>query len=93
MTAQTVTGPVAAEQLGMTLPHEHVIFGYPGYAGDVTLGPFDHAAALASCTETARRRQLGRVGVPQARQILAEPHGRRALFAERAGLGGRQGGT
>uniref|UniRef100_UPI0001AB29B2 Organophosphorus hydrolase n=1 Tax=Deinococcus radiodurans TaxID=1299 RepID=UPI0001AB29B2 len=54
MTAQTVTGAVAAAQLGATLPHEHVIFGYPGYAGDVTLGPFDHAAALASCTETAR---------------------------------------
>ena len=54
MTAQTVTGPVAAEQLGMTLPHEHVVFGYPGYAGDVTLGGFDHAAALASCTQTAR---------------------------------------
>lgn len=54
MTAQTVTGPVAAVDLGFTLPHEHVIFGYPGYQGDVTLGPFDHSAALAACVQTAQ---------------------------------------
>ncbi len=54
MSAQTVTGPIEGAQLGFTLPHEHVIFGYPGYQGDVTLGPFDHAAALAQCTETAK---------------------------------------
>lgn len=54
MTAQTVTGPVDAAQLGFTLPHEHVIFGYPGYQGDLTLGPFNHEAALESCVQTAK---------------------------------------
>lgn len=43
MSAQTVTGRVPADGLGFTLPHEHVIFGYPGYQGDVTLGAFEHA--------------------------------------------------
>ncbi|WP_407538280.1 phosphotriesterase-related protein [Deinococcus radiomollis] len=54
MSAQTVTGPVEASALGVTLPHEHVIFGYPGYQGDVTLGGFDHGAALVHCVGVAR---------------------------------------
>jgi phosphotriesterase-related protein len=47
-TIQTVTGPVQASQLGLTLIHEHVLFGYPGWHGDVTLGPFDREACLAA---------------------------------------------
>ena len=54
MTAQTVTGPVEASALGVTLPHEHLIFGYPGYQGDVTLGGFDKGAALAHCVGVAQ---------------------------------------
>jgi phosphotriesterase-related protein len=54
MPAQTVSGPIEASALGVTLPHEHVIFGYPGYQGDVTLGGFDHDAALAHCTGVAQ---------------------------------------
>ncbi|MGE5543562.1 MAG: hypothetical protein ACM3UW_01185 [Bacillota bacterium] len=42
----TVTGPVSADKLGITLAHEHLLFGYPGYQGDLTLGAFDHDAAL-----------------------------------------------
>lgn len=34
---ETVTGPIPVDQLGKTLIHEHFIFGYPGYQGDVTL--------------------------------------------------------
>lgn len=34
----TVRGPIAAEELGKTLIHEHIVFGYPGFDGDVTLG-------------------------------------------------------
>ncbi|MDR0852314.1 MAG: phosphotriesterase-related protein [Clostridiales Family XIII bacterium] len=34
----TVLGPVAADKLGRTLIHEHLIYGFPGYQGDVTLG-------------------------------------------------------
>lgn len=54
MSAQTVTGPVPASELGFTLPHEHVLFGYPGYQGDLTLGPFDREAALNACEDVAR---------------------------------------
>ncbi|MFT2719631.1 phosphotriesterase [Deinococcus sp. A31D244] len=54
MSAQTVTGPVPASELGFTLPHEHVLFGYPGYQGDLTLGPFDREAALNACADVAR---------------------------------------
>jgi phosphotriesterase-related protein len=37
----TVTGPVSSEDIGKTLVHEHFQFGYPGYQGDSTLGPYD----------------------------------------------------
>jgi phosphotriesterase-related protein len=51
----TVTGSVPADRLGKTLIHEHILFGFPGYQGDRTLGPFDHEAALRSCLEAAER--------------------------------------
>ncbi len=54
MPVQTVTGPIEASVLGVTLPHEHVIFGYPGYQGDVTLGGFDYDAALTHCVGVAQ---------------------------------------
>lgn len=60
----TVLGPVDAAQLGTTLIHEHFAFGYPGFAGDVTLGPYDRAEAV-------------RVGVRVAEQVQA--HGVRTV--------------
>jgi phosphotriesterase-related protein len=45
----TVLGPVASEGLGLTLMHEHLAFGFPGWYGDVTAAPFDRAAALETC--------------------------------------------
>lgn len=50
----TVTGPINAEQLGKTLIHEHFIFGYPGFQGDVTLGAFNEEAALEEAINIAR---------------------------------------
>lgn len=39
-TIQTVTGPVAASELGRTLMHEHMMIGYPGWESDtVRPGP------------------------------------------------------
>ncbi|MEW6420921.1 MAG: phosphotriesterase-related protein [Deinococcota bacterium] len=88
MSAQTVTGPVPADQLGLTLPHEHVIFGYPGFQGDVTLGPFDHDAALTACVavaETLRSR-----GVQTVVDATPNDCGRDPAFlrevSERSGL-------
>ncbi len=43
---QTVTGSITPEELGTTLMHEHFIFGFPGYQGDVTYGGFDREAFL-----------------------------------------------
>ncbi len=43
---QTVTGPITPDDLGTTLMHEHFVFGFPGYQGDVTFGGLDKAAFL-----------------------------------------------
>ncbi|MBT2682485.1 phosphotriesterase-related protein [Bacillus sp. ISL-37] len=56
-TINTVTGPIKAEQLGKTLIHEHFIFGYPGFQGDVTLGAFNEEAALEEAINIARYMQ------------------------------------
>jgi phosphotriesterase-related protein len=33
----TVTGQIASDELGTTLMHEHILFGYPGWEGDCSL--------------------------------------------------------
>jgi phosphotriesterase-related protein len=53
-TVETVTGPISVEQLGKTLIHEHFIFGYPGFQGDVTLGAFHEEEALEQAIGIAR---------------------------------------
>ncbi|MEW8971403.1 MAG: phosphotriesterase-related protein [Mesobacillus sp.] len=53
----TVTGPIKAEQMGKTLIHEHFIFGYPGFQGDVTLGAFNEESALEEAINIARYMQ------------------------------------
>ena len=52
-TVNTVTGPISTNELGLTLMHEHFFFGYPGYQGDSTLGPFDRDAVVAASVEVA----------------------------------------
>ncbi len=42
----TVLGPVKAENLGVTLMHEHFAFAYPGWFSDATLYPEDWQKAL-----------------------------------------------
>lgn len=51
----TVLGPVSASELGKTLIHEHFIFGYPGFAGDVTLGRVNREEALRVGIDVAER--------------------------------------
>ncbi|WP_216328325.1 phosphotriesterase family protein [Deinococcus aestuarii] len=88
MSAQTVTGPVEADQLGLTLPHEHVIFGYPGYQGDVTLGGFDREAVLTQCLQMAEAVKAR--GVRTVVDATPNECGRDPLFlrevSERSGL-------
>lgn len=49
MSIRTVAGSITPDELGPTLVHEHVLFAYPGYTGDVTCGPFDHDAVIEKC--------------------------------------------
>jgi phosphotriesterase-related protein len=54
--ATTVCGPVAAENLGRTLIHEHILFGFPGCQGDVTCAPpFDREAIVGRSVKILRR--------------------------------------
>jgi phosphotriesterase-related protein len=42
----TVLGPMPVQNLGITLPHEHFTFAYPGWYADDTIAPYDYKAAL-----------------------------------------------
>jgi len=42
----TVLGPISADELGMTLMHEHVVFGFPGWYGDRSIAPLDREAIV-----------------------------------------------
>ncbi len=50
----TVTGPIAPEDLGKTLMHEHFFFGFPGYAGD-SLGYRSREELVSMGVEAAGR--------------------------------------
>ena len=51
----TVTGPIEGDQLGVTLMHEHFLFGYPGWYGDLTMGPFDREAGVQAGVRMANQ--------------------------------------
>jgi phosphotriesterase-related protein len=58
---QTVTGPARPEELGMTLVHEHLLIGYPGWFMDALAPPFKRAEAAAR--GVARLTELRELGV------------------------------
>jgi phosphotriesterase-related protein len=37
----TVLGPIKPDDLGITLMHEHILYGYPGWEGDQSIAPLD----------------------------------------------------
>jgi len=51
---ETVTGTISIDEMGKTLIHEHFLFGYPGFEGDVTLGPFNQKEAVENAVIAAR---------------------------------------
>ncbi len=51
----TVTGAVSSDDIGRTLVHEHFQFGYPGYQGDSTIGPYDAEANIKSASTSPRK--------------------------------------
>ncbi len=54
-TVNTVTGPISSDDLGKTLMHEHFQFGYPGFQGDSTVGPYDREANIQVGLDVAER--------------------------------------
>jgi phosphotriesterase-related protein len=50
-TVNTVLGPVSPDDLGITLTHEHICYGYPGWEGDQTVAPFDRRKIVRTALE------------------------------------------
>ena len=47
----TVCGPVSSDKLGIVLAHEHIIFGFPGFQGDMSLNAFNREEMVKQCSE------------------------------------------
>lgn len=57
----TVTGPCRPADLGLTLMHEHLIIGWPGWDSDTVAAPFDRREAKKLCVD--RMHELKGLGV------------------------------
>ncbi len=51
----TVTGGISADELGRTLIHEHFLFGFCGFQGDMTLGAFNEKQSMDICISMIER--------------------------------------
>lgn len=80
-TVETVTGPISIDSLGKTLIHEHFIFGYPGFQGDVTLGAFKEDKVLEAAIGVARLMQS--FGVQTVVDPTPNECGRNPLFLKK----------
>lgn len=47
----TVLGPIPSDELGLTLIHEHLITGFPGWECDALAVPYDREAITWACTQ------------------------------------------
>lgn len=54
-TVNTVLGPISPSDLGTTLMHEHILYGYPGWEGDRTIAPLNHKEIVASSVATLKQ--------------------------------------
>lgn len=50
----TVLGQVSADDLGLTLMHEHLLFSYLGWECDALSPPYNREAAAAACVEALK---------------------------------------
>ncbi len=64
---QTVLGPISPDALGLTLMHEHLLIGWPGWQYDVAAPRMSRAELVRMCTE--RMLELKSYGV----QTLVDP--------------------
>ena len=53
-TINTVTGPISSDELGKTLIHEHVLVGFPGWEGDLSMAVFDKGEIVDSAVEVLK---------------------------------------
>jgi len=51
----TVLGPISPDNMGVTLMHEHICYGYPGWEGDQTIAPFDPDSIVANGVATLQQ--------------------------------------
>jgi len=83
----TVTGPIRVEDLGVTLMHEHVLIGYPGWEAD-TLRPGPARAEIVS-TAVEKIRSMQEIGIQSMLDPCPNDLGRDVgLAAEVAGRTG-----
>ncbi|MBY0146127.1 phosphotriesterase [Neobacillus niacini] len=78
---ESVTGPISVGQLGKTLIHEHFVFGYHGFQGDVTLGGFNENEALE--TAIAAAKQMMSFGIQTVVDPTPNECGRNPLFLKK----------
>ena len=50
----TVLGPIAAKDMGVTLPHEHIQYGYPGWQCHTAIYPYDRQAIIDTGVKTLK---------------------------------------
>ena len=48
----TVLGPISPDDMGITLVHEHILYGYPGWDGDQSVAPYDRDALVKNGVDT-----------------------------------------
>ncbi|MGH7786215.1 MAG: phosphotriesterase family protein [Candidatus Binatia bacterium] len=78
-TIQTVTGRIDASALGITLMHEHLIIGWPGWESDSAAPRLDRAAERQLCVE--RMLELKALGVTALVDPCPNDLGRDVEFA------------
>jgi phosphotriesterase-related protein len=57
----TVQGPISPDELGVTLMHEHIIYGAAGWYADNTMAPFDREAIIRASLATMKQLKAHKV--------------------------------
>jgi phosphotriesterase-related protein len=70
----TVLGQISPEEMGVTLMHEHICYGYPGWEGDQTIAPLNRAAVVNNGVEALLK--LKELGVKTYVDATASDQGR-----------------
>lgn len=77
----TVTGAVTQDMLGAVLMHEHFLFGFCGFQGDCTLGPFQEKTYMDTCIAAVNRAKA--YGIHTFVDATTNECGRNPMFLKR----------